>query len=534
MNKGDVLQITVGVLPNKENKYLASTIKSLLTFTPNETGAAKPTLPSSVTYSATVKDDKGVALAGVALKFEVGTDSKTVITDANGAASAELTYGDGKVTITVPAGYVAAKLTYNLTPSATSATFVLEADSWFDEPEVPDQPEDPDQPVDTRVEYTVQLVTGDAACEGVTVEFYNAANELVAQQMTDATGVATVLLEKGNYILKLSGTELKYDERTAVMTASKTSLELLLAPAVDTTVYYSISDPLMDYAEKNAYYLNEGTTYVDLTPGERNYFLFEPVETGTYRFTTVNTKTVVGYYGSPYYIQTMHVGEELTNNAFTMSVYEAGPTYVIGVDAPSNVSGTIVYVTRIGDAGWNPDYEPWEDYVGTHVPTKFTLPAGTTLKDMDITAASQELVYNPADGYYHLNDINGPVVYLRFSGSPYINFSDIMFNQRVGAYLYDTNGDFLKKEQYNACLEQYYYVPNPMYDPDGKPVNMLDAATLVYPLNDDLIYILQSFAKHQRWDDPDSPNYLFKDDDGNIDTTVNNDLAWMFLLCYAE
>ena len=172
--------------------------------------------------------------------------------------------------------------------------------------------------------------------------------------------------------------------------------------------------------------------------------------------------------------------------------------------------------------------------MGAYVPTKFSLPAGTELVNVDITAASQEVVYNPADGYYHLNKIDGPVVYLRFSGSPYVNLSDIMFNQRVGAYLYDTNGDFLMKEQYNACLELYYYVPNPMYDPEGKPVNMLDAATLVYPLNDDLIYILQSFSAHQQWDNPDSPNYLFKDTDGNILPGINNDLAWMFMLCYAQ
>ena len=154
-------------------------------------------------------------------------------------------------------------------------------------------------------------------------------------------------------------------------------------------------------------------------------------------------------------------------------------------------------------------------------------------KDVDITAASQEVVYNPADGYYHLNSINGPVVYLRFSNSPYINLSDIVANQRVGAYLYDTNGEYLKKEQYNSYLQQYYYVPNPMYDPTGKPVNMLDAQ-LVYPLNDDLLYILQTFAKHQQWENPDSPNYLFKDTDGNIIPGINNDLAWMFPLCYAE
>ena len=547
MNKGDVLLVTVGVLPNKENKYPAATIKSLLTFTPTATGVTKPTLPSTVTYSATVKDDKGAAMSGVTLKFEVTvdgtTDTKTVLTDANGVASATLTYGNGKVTITLPGGnYVTDKLVYNLTPEIPSATFVLEQDNWFDEPDdpvVPEPPVDPDQPVtpeppvDTRVEYTVTLKDGAGAGQsGITVEFYNAANELLAQQATDADGTATVLLEKGNYILKLSGTTLKYDERAAVMTATKTTLDLLVAPLYDKTVFYTVNDPFVEDGVKDAYYVNEGATYVELIPGERNYFIFEPTNTGAFRITTTNNRVVPGYYGSPYYVLT-NSSYELENNGFTISVYDVGPSYVIGLDAPSNIAGTIVTITRVGDPGWIPELEPWEDYVGTHVPTKFTLPAGTTLKDVDITAASQELVYNPVDGYYHLNSADGPVVYLRFSGSPYINLSDIVANQRVGTYLYDTNGEFLKKEQYNSYLQQYYYVPNPMYDPTGKPVNMLDAK-MVYPMNADLLYILQSFAKHQQWENPESPNYLFKDTDGNIIPGINNDLAWMFPLCYAE
>ena len=201
------------------------------------------------------------------------------------------------------------------------------------------------------------------------------------------------------------------------------------------------------------------------------------------------------------------------------------------MDAPSNISSTVVCILRVGDAQWSPTQEPWEIYAGTHTPTKFTLPTGVTLVDVDITATNQEVVYNEQDGYYHLNDANGPIVYVRFSGSSYINLNDLVANQRVGIYVYDADGNFVRKEQYNDCLFTYYYLPNPMYDPTGTAVNMLDA-TMVYPLNDDLKYILQNYAAHQKWGDIESPNYLFKDADGEPITGINGDLAWMFVLCY--
>ena len=49
----------------------------------------------------------------------------------------------------------------------------------------------------------------------------------------------------------------------------------------------------------------------------------------------------------------------------------------------------------------------------------------------------------------------------------------------------------------------------------------------------DLIYILQTYTEAKQWDDPNSPNYLFKDSGGNIVPGINNALAWMFALCYA-
>ena len=59
-----------------------------------------------------------------------------------------------------------------------------------------------------------------------------------------------------------------------------------------------------------------------------------------------------------------------------------------------------------------------------------------------------------------------------------------------------------------------------------------DPNTGVYPVNEELMYILQKGIAHNGWTDSSNPNYLFKDDEGNALTNVNPDLAWMFLFCY--
>ena len=201
-----------------------------------------------------------------------------------------------------------------------------------------------------------------------------------------------------------------------------------------------------------------------------------------------------------------------------MSVREAGPIYVLGVDAATNVDGTILHVTRVGDPEWNIADEPWHEYTGTHTPSPYTLTltGSQSLTNFDLTADKHVLVYNESDGYYHLNTANGPIVYLRFNDkAPYVSFADVLGRFHVSAYLYDNNGQFLRKEEYSNCMTEY--------------LNNADATHGVYPLTKDLEYIIKQYGKHQGWWDPNSPTYLFTEA-----TDVNLDLAWMFALCYVK
>ncbi len=505
VNAGDTLQLTVGTLPDSENEYPAATIKSRLSFSKGAGTANDDNTKKPITYTLTVKDDGGKPLSGVSFAITVAGKTQTIKTDAAGVASAALTAGDYTAVLTVPAGYIAEKTRFNLTAKAPSVQITLEKEAV-------------DNSTGTiPTTYTVKVVDAAGKAQtGVTVQFYQG-NAKKGEQKVNSQGVATVTLMDGTYTLKLTGTSLFYDEKAAVVTAAKPSTELLLAQKYDSSKKETVSCPVSN-KEQPAYYVSEGSTYVDLTVGGRSYFLFEPTRSGTFRITTTNSYAKVGYYGgSIHFLQSQNLAEDLSGNAYTISLKEVGPTVVIGVDAASNVSGTVLQITRVGDAAWSVTDEPWVEYKGTTTPSPYTLKlsGGEKLTYVDMTAASFKLVYNDNDGYYHKDSKNGPIVYLKLGAkAPYVSFADLLAKYHMGAYLYDSSGNFLRKEEYTLCMQKY--------------VDCMDETEEVYPLTKDLEYMIRQFGAHQGWWDATNENtYLFAELKG-----ANPDLLWMFALCY--
>lgn len=507
VKKGDVLHVTVSVLPNEKNEYPAATIKSNISFKEVTGTTTKPT-QAAVTYKVTVKAGKKV-LSGVKLNFAVDGKTKAATTDSKGVASAKLPAGTCTVKLTVPKGYIAEKLQYTIDSSDPALTILLEKEA---------APED-EKPGDIPTDYSVKVVDGSGkAQKGITVAFYNG-DKKMGSAKTDSKGVAKATLMDGTYAVKLSGTTLKYDEKSAVVSVSKPSVEILLAKEQGTKKE-KITCPVLEKS-RAAYVVNEGATYVTLKPGERNYFLFTPDRNGRFRISASNSYAKVGYYGgSIHYITTTNLAEDLENNAFSVEIRDVGATFVIGIDAATNCEAAVLMITRVGDPGWSEADEPWQVYKNTHTPKQYKLPSGTELKNVDITK-SFKLVYNSTDGYYHKDSKNGPVVYLRFdSKAPYVSFNDILSNFHIAAYMYDSAGNFLKKEEYTDAMQAYS--------------DCADANEGVYPLTKDLEYIIKSYGEHQGWWDTEFAGYLFKDSEGNKLTNINLDTAWMFALCYAD
>ena len=369
--------------------------------------------------------------------------------------------------------------------------------------------------------YTVKVTDaqGEPYTSGVIVKFMKNGTQ-AAMQPVDENGTATKELEKGNYTVELVFTGDNagyYDPAEAVLSAKKTSLELKLTNQLNeqTTTLFA------DGKEYAAYAVAVGSTCVPVAADDRSYFLFTATEAGTYQFSVDNNQLTIGYYGAPHFVQSISAAE-VTDNTFSISISASslgGAVYVIGIDGVSEATNCVLTIERTGDPEHNVADEPWTEYKTTAVLAPYTLelPAGKQLVYMDIESdtAKHTFVRNEADGLYHLDTADGPVVHVHLAkGAPYVALQTViqgdgpMGGAPIRNYFFDENGNFIKREDYTDILVDYF--------------ENMDPDLGVYPLTDDLIYIIQNGCKG--WWDSESPDYIF---DG-----CNPELGWMFACCW--
>ena len=376
--------------------------------------------------------------------------------------------------------------------------------------------------------YRVSVVDalGNAYTEGIIVSFTGSNGE-TAMQKVDEIGVAEKILAKDTYAVELmfTGDEsaYHYDAQGLEVTADSTQLEVVLARCLSgesRTLYAQGKDC-------TGYYVETGCTYVTLEAGERNYYLFAPTMEGTYEISVIGDVEGIGYYGAPHFVQAENVGD-LVDNTITVSINEgmigSGDTgttvLVIGVDAGA-ADSAVLTVARTGAHQWTIEDEPWIIYETTAKLAAYSLPEGAVLAEFDLTA-SYTLVYNEADGFYHLDSAEGPLVLVRLAEpSKYLDsFKTILDNTAIRRHFFDENGNFLKKEEYSNCVLEYLAYVDEDYG--------------VYPLTEDLKYIIQQHGEYAGWYDRSSSQYLFVDANWVPLTGINEETSWLFACCYIE
>lgn len=381
--------------------------------------------------------------------------------------------------------------------------------------------------------YKVKVLDGQGEpyASGVIVKFMQGGSQ-VAMQPVGENGVAEKKLPKGDYTVELVFTDESisghYDTGKAVLSAKNTSIEITLYNGVvgEGTSLHATSPVTGEGKDYTAYPVNVGSTYVSLEAKERNYFLFAPSESGTYEFSVNSSDYAIGYYGSPYFVQAQSISE-VKDNKISVSVSQsmigeggAGTAvFVIGIDGGAEKADCVLSIKNVGEAEHTVADEPWTEYVTTHMPKPFSLKLGAgeklTYVDIKGTTADNKVVYNETDGFYHFGTADGPVVYLNLGKTaPYVSLQTVIQGDGVAGgapireYFYDENGEFVKKEDYTNILISYF--------------ENMDENLFVYPLNDDLIYIIKNGCNG--WWDTESPDFIF---DG-----CNSEIGWMFALCY--
>ena len=385
--------------------------------------------------------------------------------------------------------------------------------------------------------YKVKVVDafGNPFTSGVIVRFMQNGQQ-VSMQVVNQEGIAAKELEKGEYTVELQFTDDEaayyYDQSDLTMTSADEVLEITLYNAIngEPQVLNAYSPATDGNREHNAYHVGVGGTYVELEPGERNYFLFAPTEAGLYAFSAENSDAVIGYYGAPHFVQQMTMIEPVEGvitESIKASMIGTGNTgttvMVLGLDA-GEATSAILKIERLGDPEWTVEDEPWQVYQATHALAPYTLPAGTTFGEFDLKAASDAYTLVLDDkGFYHLDSAEGPLVLVRLGevsgGSVYLDsFETILDHSGVTKYFYDENGEFVKKESYSECLLEY--------------IKNMDEASGMYPLTEDLKYIIQMRGDHYGWFDSTSPGYIFLDENNNQVMGINHDISWLFMCCY--
>ena len=394
------------------------------------------------------------------------------------------------------------------------------------------------EPTSANAVYKVTLADaiGTAYNSNIVVSFLQN-GEPVGMQPVDANGVAAKELPRGEYTIELTITDGKtyhYDASQVKLTAETTEATLTMA-----NMPLNDSEELFHNDEyHHAPYVEAGCTYLELTGGVRNYCIFTPKQSGVYTVTLHNAEGEVGYYGGTFFVLDHNAGT-VVDGGIELSVSngqigtdgDGGTTkMVIGIDVAEGVTDCVLSIARTSDYKPTPQESEWVNYFSAYNPVKYALPEGLAIQEFDLTS-SYTLVLNPADGFYHLNTVDGPIVLVRMNAELSYGgcFGAILSNANVGVYEYDEDGNFTQRVSFNSVLHKYLGDLSTSMGSYKYENTKLDDAYGVYPLNEDLMYIIQTYGTFKGWWDRESDNYLFAGLPG-----VNVESAWLFMCCYAQ
>lgn len=377
---------------------------------------------------------------------------------------------------------------------------------------------------------TVTDAVGTPYTSGMVVKFMQSGTQ-AGMQVVNENGEAVKELPKGDYTVELQFTdsEASYsvDTQDLTLSAEKTELTVILSRGLSEET----KDLVVNGVTHAAHYVSTGCTNVPLNEEGRTYFLYAPTEPGLYEFSVVGSDAAIGYYGSPHFVQELSA-VEVVDNKFTMSIRKdmigddtTGGSFVLVIGLDAAQGDTALSIQRIGDPEWSIVDEPWIVYEPTVELAPYTLPEGTSLQKFDLTVATD--TYNlvlGSDGFYHLDSEDGALILVRLGKegdqTDYLDpFERILEESGVSRYFFAEDGSFIKKETYSECLLKY--------------IENMDKENGVYPLTEDLKYIIQQRGIQSGWWDPQGALYLFVDDNGTPVAGINNEIAWLFMCRYA-
>ncbi len=480
------------VVAAKPNGYTPDTTEYVVTKdAPNITFVMEKDIVVTKNYTVTVLDEEENPIRGAQVLIE-GT-SKT--TNDNGEAVFEnLPVKSYKVTVSNGAEYETASAQF--ADGEIALTVKLKK---------------VDSDTTEKIKYKVIIDYSGTLSEDITVLVSNSENSATAT-VDRKTKTATVSLPKGNYDVELffaNGSVLASYSTDVTLTETKTTAKVKVDKAIGNGGIGVTEGISPGGVEKTAYIVSTGATpVIGMDMNNINYFIFEPEESGVYKFTTNNASARISFWNSPFFCQdsTAVLGDdydELTNS-FIYQTY--GSSIVIGITGAEKAT---LIITRISDVQVEVQPTVYEAVVP---PTNFKY-SGKALNYFEPTEtdASKYALVKGLDGYYRLASTN-EIVYVDLDYD-LLSMTDLVSKTGLKCWFYNEDGTLKEKVDYTDCLTKY--------------VDCRDSKTGYYPLTDDLMTIIKNGGKHAGWWDSKSPNYRFE---GKV---VNTEIAWLFFCCAA-
>ena len=370
-------------------------------------------------------------------------------------------------------------------------------------------------------DYIVTIVDGlGNPISDIIVKFTNSNGE-TKTRVTDETGIAVYKnAPAGNYRVDIEQgfSNALIDTTGYKLTADVTTLNLVIRDGSKTV---DIAGDVNDGSF--AYYIDEGSYQVIADEYGVAYFVFDARISGIYRIniTTDNSDATVGYYGIPMFVQSTHRADgDYDGRSFELVVQDPNTPYVIGVKNFGD-DDVLLVIERVGEAPFDPEYAEWTQIEKKADIDKCEIPSDVTLENIDITDSTISVTLGD-DGFYYTND--GKLVYIKITGTnetylpgaslAYLaGFVDNNIGMNIGGYIYDENGDFVDKLNYNLMIEEY--------------MKYCDSKYGVVPLTEELAECMKLHGTSTGWWNSSAGNYLFN----GVDIVEEN--AWLFL-CMIE
>ncbi|MBO5313428.1 MAG: hypothetical protein J6B29_05620 [Clostridia bacterium] len=404
-------------------------------------------------------------------------------------------------------------------------------------------------PADTKVTYVIKATDykGEQMGVSVLVEMFKDGESLGKKAIR--RGSASFELEAGDYTFTLSPNsdtdKFYYDEDSCVLSAEDTEKTIVLYEYANSSITQQIwvTDMSEGHIDYDAVSIEEGASYITIDRAEMTYLIFTPTRGGMYRISfveeeNVTTSTVtLGYFGSPHSVWESSIADLNEDGSFDLKIdnssvnlgSEGGTArFVIGVRS-ARVKGCVLMIERTGDVQGE---MPWTEVQADKDAVKTEDYLNDGIVDFDITDASLSAVYNEDDGYYHLNSVDGPILYIRLNSAViasqtkdeiiYKYFAPISsITATLGKIFYEGEGDdrvIVEKVRYNEMLQTY---------------SELCGSKGIYPLNEQLAQAIKDIGDYNDWYSPANEFGVYKSHLAAGETVVSEN-AWLFACCYVD